>query len=155
MKRKIWQLVNWTFSQRKSNLFSVHKGLIFLKHCLPENCRNSLIYVITCIVCMNTSYLHIHYKTQVRLLITECRVWYIPYLEINGWWSNRLLFTPNNTAKILYQYCICTCVTMRIIEKCNRPKLFYDNRPKWPILFTAFRPTVLCNWISIWNTGWW
>ena len=73
---------------------------------------------------MNTSYLHIHYKTQVLLLITECRVWYIPYLEINGWWSNRLLFTPNNTTSILHQYCICTCVTMRIIEKCNRPKLF-------------------------------
>ena len=30
---------------------------------------------------------------------------------------------------------------------------FYDNRPKWPILFTMFRLTVLCSWISIGNTG--
>ena len=73
---------------------------------------------------MNTSYLHIHYKTQVWILTTECRVGYILYLEINGWRCNRFLYTPNNTTNTLHQYCSCTCVTMRIIEKCNRPKLF-------------------------------
>ena len=110
MKSKIWRLVNYTFSQRNLTCSVFTKGWSFLTLStwkLPKNC-------------MITSSLHIHYKTQVRILSTECRVWYIDYLEINGRWCN----TPNNTTNTLLQYCTCTCVTMRIIEKCDRPKLY-------------------------------
>ena len=83
--------------------------------------------------------------------------------SIIGHWpvkSENCLFLVNSPARMAYQSWK-TRPKWPIIFAVFRPRLVLvavlerDNRPKWPKLFTTFRPTVLCNWISIWNTDNW
>ena len=120
MKSKIWRLVNYTFSQRNPTGSVFTKCWYFLTLSIWKLLKHpTLCYYIVQIICMNTSYLI--NCPNIDNWVSD--VIYSLFAD-TGWWCNWPLYTPNNTTNTLHQYCTCTCITMRIIEKCNQPKLF-------------------------------
>ena len=117
---KLWRLVNYTFSQRNPTCSVFTKCWYFFNTVhlrIAETPYSLLLH--------STNYMHEYFISPytVRILIIECRMWYIPYLEILADGVTALF-----THQIIQQTHVISIVHVhvllwKLLKNVNRPKL--------------------------------